>query len=138
MIILDTNVLSEPMRPRPEARVLEWLDRHDPAELWITSITAAELYAGIAKLDHGAKRSALAAEIEATIGDFRERALPFDVDAAFVYGALTGPLVASNTKYGVLDFQIASIALLHGAELATRNIKDFIATGVPLINPWDA
>ncbi len=138
MIILDTNVLSEPMRPRPEPRVLEWLDRHDPADLWITAITAAEFYSGIAKLDRGVRRTALATEVEATLGDFRDRALPFDVDAAFVFGELTGPLVARKTKYGVLDFQIASIALLHGAELATRNIKDFVDTGVRLINPWDA
>ena len=138
MIILDTNVLSEPMRPRPDRQVIAWLDSREVADLWLTSIGLAELYAGLAKLDHGAKRTGLAREVEATIGDFRGRILPFDADAAFVYGELTGLLLAKKTRFGILDYQIAAIALLHGAEIATRNIKDFASTGVPLINPWDA
>lgn len=138
MIVLDTNVISEGMRPWPDERVLTWLDRQEIADLWLTSIGAAELHAGIAKLGHGARRTALATEIGATLDDFQGRILPFDAEAAFIYGELAGPLLAKKAHYGILDYQIAAIALLHGATIATRNTKDFIDTGVPLINPWDA
>lgn len=138
MIILDTNVVSEPMRPVPNPDVMAWLDGHEINDLWITAITAAELHAGVAMLEHGARRRSLATEIEATLDDFHGRVLPFAADAAFVYGELTGPLLVNKTKFGILDYQIAAIALVHGAVVATRNTKDFVATGVPLTNPWDA
>lgn len=138
MIILDTNVLSEVMRPQPDEHVLAWLDAQDSADLWLTSVGAAEIYAGIAKLAYGAKRTTLAKQVEATLVHFHGRILPFDAEAAFVYGELAGPLLAKKIKYGIFDYQIAAIALVHGAQIATRNIKDFVDTGVPFINPWEA
>ena len=138
MIVLDTNVLSEPMRQIPDPRVVDWLDAQDAQDLWITAIVAAVLWAGVAKLPPAGRRSGLQAQVEETLKEFEGRVLAFDEDAAFVYGELVGPLIAKRTKYEVLDYQIAAITLVNGGILATRNLKHFIDTGVPLINPWDA
>lgn len=138
MIVLDTNVISELIRARPEQRVVDWLDRHDTANLWLTAIAVAELHAGVAKLGAGERRQQLARAIEITLGEFEDRILPFGADAAYVFGYLTGPLLASRTRFPIMDYQIAAITLLHGGVLATRNTKDFSKTGVPLVNPWDS
>lgn len=137
MIILDTNVISEFIRARPEPRVVVWLDRHDTADLWLTAIAVAELQAGVAKLEAGDRRQQLARAIEITLDEFEDRILPFGADAAYVFGNLTGPLLASGTRFPIMDYQIAAITLLHGGVLATRNTKDFSNTGVSLVNPWD-
>ncbi|MDB5538538.1 MAG: hypothetical protein JWQ89_265 [Devosia sp.] len=138
MIVLDTNVLSEPMRPVPDPRVMDWFDAQDGQDLWITAIVAAELWAGVAKLSVGSRRNGLQEQVEATLHEFDGRILAFDEDAAFVYGALVGPLLAKRMPYEVLDYQIAAITLVNGGTLATRNIKHFADTGVPLFNPWEA
>lgn len=138
MIVLDTYVVSEPMRPRPDMRVVDWLDAQDPAALWLTVVAVAELRTGIAKLGYGPKRSLLAEQVEATLADFEDRILPFDADAAFIYGELAGPMVAKKVTFEPLDVQLAAISLVHGATLATRNIKHFTDFGVPLVNPCDA
>lgn len=137
MIVLDTNVVSEPMRPRPDMRVVDWLDAQDSAEMWLTAVTVAELRTGITKLEYGSKRSLLAEQIERVLTDFEDRILTFDADAAFIYGELAGPMVARKMKVEALDVQLAAISLVHGATLATRNIKHFTDFGVPLVNPWD-
>jgi predicted nucleic acid-binding protein len=136
MIVLDTNVISEFLRPLPEPRVVEWLDSHDTAELWLTVMTVAELQAGIAKLLPGEKRDRLSQNIAATLSEFSGRILPFGEDAAFIYGDLIGPLLATKTRFAIMDYQIAAITLQHVGRLATRNTKDFATTGVALINPW--
>jgi toxin FitB len=138
MIVLDTNVLSEPMRPVPDPRVMDWFNAQDAQDLWITSIVAAELWAGVAKLPVGSRRKDLQEQIEETLREFDGRILSFDEDAAFIYGELVGPLIARRTLYQVLDYQIAAITLVNGGSLATRNIKHFVDTGVPLLNPWEA
>ncbi|OEO30377.1 hypothetical protein VW23_021660 [Devosia insulae DS-56] len=137
MIVLDTNVVSEPMRPRPDMRVVDWLDAQDPAELWLTVVTVAELRTGIAKLGSGPKRSLLVEQVEATLADFEDRILPFDADAALIYGELAGPMVAQKVTFAPLDVQLAAISLVHGATLATRNVKQVTDFGVPFVNPWD-
>jgi len=137
MIILDTNVISEFIRPRPEPRVVDWLDRHDTADIWLTAITVAELQAGVAKLAAGERRQRLAHEIGVTLDEFEDRILPFGADAAYAFGNLTGPLLARKTRFPIMDYQIAAIALLHGGVLATRNTKDFVKTGVALVDPWE-
>jgi predicted nucleic acid-binding protein len=138
MIVLDTNVLSEPMRPVPDPRVMAWLDAQDAHDLWITAIVAAELWAGVAKLPLASRRNGLQEQIEETLHEFEGRILAFDEDAAFVYGELVGPLMAKRMRYEVLDYQIAAITLVNGGALATRNLKHFVDTGVPLVNPWEA
>lgn len=137
MIVLDTNVLSEPMRPGPDPRVMDWFDALDAQDIWITAIVAAELWAGVAKLPLGSRRNILQGQVEDTLQELDGRILAFDEDAAFVYGDLVGPLMARRARYEVLDYQIAAITLVNGGTLATRNVKHFIDTGVPLINPWD-
>ena len=137
MIVLDTNVVSEPMRPRPDMRVVDWLDAQDPAELWLTVVTVAELRTGIAKLGYGPKRSLLAEQVEGVLADFEDRVLPFDADAAFIYGELAGPMAAKKLTFETFDVQLAAISLVHGTTLATRNIKHFADLGVPIVNPWD-
>jgi predicted nucleic acid-binding protein len=138
MIIIDTNVISEFMRAVPEPRVVDWLDSCDTAELWLTAITAAELHAGINKLAPGEKRARLAGAVADTLDEFDGRILPFDADAALVYGELVGPLLAKKLQFPIMDYQLAAIALVRGASLATRNAKDFTATGVAVINPWES
>lgn len=138
MIVLDTNVISEPMNPRPNPKVVNWLDAQSESDIWLTSITVAELRAGLAKLQPGAKHELLAEKIDRTLRDFQDRILPFGQDAAFVYGDLVGPMMAKKAIYKVLDYQIASIVLVNGGTLATRNTRDFMTTGVPLIDPWTA
>lgn len=138
MIVLDTNVISEPMRPQPDTRVMDWLDAQDTQGVWLTAIVVAELRAGIAKLPFGQRRTLLDEQIGEVLKEFEGRILPFDEDAAHVYGELVGPLLANKSHLEVLDLQIAAIALVAGASLATRNIKHFVGSGVLLINPWEA
>jgi toxin FitB len=139
MIILDTNVVSEPLRVAADSRVIAWLDSHDPADLWLTAITAAELRAGVEKLDVGRRRVALADQVDAILGDhFAGRILPFGVEAALAYGVIVGPKLRSPQPIETLDYQIAAIARVHGATLATRNVRHFQDCGIELIDPWTA
>lgn len=139
MIILDTNVVSEPFRTLAEPRVIAWLDAQDRSELWLTAITAAELYAGVNKLPQGVRRSALQVNLTAILQDeFAGRILSFDLDAAVFYAEIAGPRLAAKKKVEALDCQIAAIARLHGATIATRNTRHFEDCGVEFIDPWTA
>ena len=137
MIVLDTNVVSELMRRRPSPAVLGWIDGEDSGRLAITAITAAELLHGVARLPNGARRRTLTAAVGGLLTeDFAGRVLPFDGAAAVHYG----PLVATRERAGrpvsVADGQIAAICRHYGATLATRNVRDFAATGIELLDPW--
>ena len=137
MIILDTNVISEPLRALAEPRVIAWLNEQETYDLWLTAITAAELQAGVDKLPLGARRNNLQAQISAIIEDeFPDRILPFDLDAAMFYGEIVGLKLALKQKVETLDCQIAAIARANDAKLATRNIKHFLDCGIDLIDPW--
>jgi predicted nucleic acid-binding protein len=138
MILLDTNVVSELMRPIPEPVVLVWLDRYDSQILFISAITEAEILRGIALLPEGKRRTGLA-EITAIMftEDFADRRLPFDSAAACQYAGLTAHCQSAGRPISVEDAQIAAIALCHGLALATRNTRDFeTITGLTLLNPW--
>jgi predicted nucleic acid-binding protein len=137
VIILDTNVLSEPTRPAPSLAVRQWLFGQDSAELYTTAISEAEMIGGVAILPAGKRREDLALRIgQIFTEDFAGRILPFDGEAAREF-----PLVARRVrgKYVIEpDSMIAAIALAHGATLATRNTKHFAGRGLALINPWTA
>ena len=138
MIILDTNVLSELMRPAPEEAVVQWLDRQPAGEVAVTSITVAEILFGIERLPEGRRRtrfSESAADLFET--DFAGRILPFDAKSASYYAME----VAANERQGktvsMADAQIAGICMSNDAALATRNIRDFEAFPLTRINPWE-
>jgi predicted nucleic acid-binding protein len=138
VIILDINVISEPMRPAPSPRIISWLDAQNEADLWLTAITAAELRAGVARLPDGRRRRALENTIAATLEeDFAGRILPFDADAATQYAAIVARQAQSGRMIEPLDIQIAAIARLHGSAVATRNVSHFEDCGVEIVDPWE-
>ena len=137
MIVLDTNVLSELMRRRPSARVVRWVDEQDANALAITAVTVAELLYGVARLAEGARTAELAAAVHALVReDFAGRVLPFDVTAAAHYAELAAGRERQGRPVSVSDGQIAAICRCHGAALATRNIRDFDATAIQILDPW--
>lgn len=137
MIVLDTNVVSELMRRRPEAAVLSWVDEEDPSGFAITAVTAAELLHGVARLPEGARRRRLAAAVhEMLTEDFAGRVLPFDGASALHYAKLVAARERDGRPIAVADAQIGAICRHHGATLATRNVRDFAATGVDVLDPW--
>jgi toxin FitB len=139
MIVLDTNVISELMRRRPAQPVLDWVDGEDARRLAITAVTAAELLHGVARLPNGARRRKLAVAIgELLTEDFAGRILPFDGSAAVHYAELVAARERGGRPVSVADGQIAAICRHHGATLATRNARDFAATGVDVLDPWGA
>jgi predicted nucleic acid-binding protein len=139
MIVLDTNVLSEIMRANPDENVLTWLDSQYAHDLHITSITVSELLYGVARLAHGKRKTALRGAIESLLdGELAGRVLAFDEAAARCYAILVAEREAQGRPISSADAQIASICHSRDAVLATRNGKDFEATGVPVIDPWTA
>jgi predicted nucleic acid-binding protein len=139
VIVLDTNVVSEPMRPVPDERVLVWLAGQDASVLFITAVTEAELRTGLAFLPEGKRREALGAALEAVIGeDFAGRVLTFEGGAvARAYSAIQAERRAAGKPISMADAMIAATARARGWRVATRNVADFAGTGVELLNPWD-
>lgn len=135
MIVLDTNVLSEPMRSSPDAGVLEWLRRLDEPTT-ITAITVGELLDGASRLDPGRRRDGLIMAIEQVIEAHRGSVLSYDDRAARVYARLQAKRRAAGRPLSVEDGMIAAICVVVGARLATRNTRDFDGLGVELVDPW--
>jgi hypothetical protein len=137
VIILDTNVVSEPLKTEPDAAVLAWLDAQSPATLCLTSITLAELLAGVAALPAGRRRNKLAQALtEQVLPLFEGRVLAFDAQAAHAFGRVQAGAQAAGNPIGFADAAIAAIASAHGYALATRNVRDFKGAGVQIIDPW--
>lgn len=137
MIVLDTNVVSEMMRPSPHAGVDRWLAALPRASAFITTITEAELRYGIALLPGGRRRDALERALEAMIEtEFSDRVLPFDSNAAIAFAAIAAGRRQKGKPISTADAQIAAIAGSRGSVLATRNEADFESCGVEVINPW--
>lgn len=137
MIILDTNVISEPLRPLPEPAVIRWLDAQEPETLYLTSVTLAEVLIGIAllpagKRKRGMERAALALQAKLFAG----RLLSFDREAAIAFALLGSRAAAKGFAISVADCQIAAIAAVHGFVVATRDRAPFLAAGVAMIDPW--
>ena len=137
MIILDTNVVSEPLKPAPEPKVLAWLDNQVAETLYLTSVNLAELLAGIETLPVGRRRTDLhRALTEQMMPLFEGRILPFDKKAAEAFARINAGTKALGNPINFADGMIAAIASAHGFILATRNENDFKAAGIGLINPW--
>lgn len=137
MIIVDTNIISEMMKPQPSTPVLQWLDAQEITQLFTTSITLAEISYGLNVLPQGNRRALLEdAFNKAMLAAFKHRILFFDERAAHQYGKLMGLRKELGRPLSIPDGQIAAIALVHGAAVATRNTRDFADCGLELINPW--
>jgi predicted nucleic acid-binding protein len=139
MIILDTNVVSEPLKPLPNQGVIDWLNAQAPATLFITSINLAELLAGVETMPLGKRRDALVQALSTHVSTlFENRVLHFDTRAAHSFGACLAGAQAQGNPVGFADCAIAAIAKTQGLMVATRNVRDFHGTGVEVINPWAA
>lgn len=136
MIIVDTNVVSELMRPQPSPAVVEWVESRPPRDLYTTAITVAEIRDGIERLPEGQRRDLLATTAAELFTSFGEHVLAFDNRAAARYGKIVADRERSGTPISGFDAQIAAICQAHDATLATRNRKDFDGTGVEVANPW--
>lgn len=138
MIVLDTNVISELVRPQPDRLVLGWLDRYPWAEIYLTAITTAELRYGAARLPDGQRKTELAERVRLLTKErFAHRILPFDDEAASHYAQVVASREKRGKPIGMADAQIAAICLDHRAALATRNTKDFVYVDVGIVNPWE-
>ena len=137
MIIIDTNVLSEFMRDVPNSIVMAWIAQQETSELFITTITQAEMYYGLALLPLGRRRNELERAVcQVFDQDFQQRILSFDSAAALAYGRLAALWRQSGKPISQADAQIAAIAQAQNAVLATRNIGDFGNCQLTLVNPW--
>ena len=137
MIILDTNVLSELLRPAPAGQVERWLAAQDGTKVYFTTVGEAELRLGVAILPAGKRRAALTTAIEGLLDeDFRDRILPFDRPAARAYATIAAERRAAGRPISQFDCQIAAIARAREATVATRNISDYEGCGIELIDPW--
>lgn len=137
MVVLDTNVVSELMRDNPRPTVLAWVDDQLVRHLFVTAVTEAEIRAGIAFLPEGKRRQGLANAAERAFSElFSGRVLPFDSEAARAYAGIAAQRRNEGRPIAQADCQVAAIAHSRGASVATRNIRDFEATGVDVIDPW--
>jgi predicted nucleic acid-binding protein len=137
-LLLDTNVLSEVQRPAPSAKVLAWLDTIDEDRAFISVASIAELRRGVALLEDGRRRTALAAWLAHDLPErFAGRVLPIDHAVAERWGDLMAQSRRSGVALSVMDGFFAATALANNLTLVTRNVKDFVAFGVLLLNPWD-
>jgi predicted nucleic acid-binding protein len=139
MILLDTNVISEPFRSRADSAVRQWLDSQNLQDLFLCAPVLAELHHGVEKLPHGARRNRLAEWVRhVEENEFTDRILPFDRAAAHEYARVVTGRARLGRSSGPMDALIAAIALTHGAALATRNVGDFDGLDLQIINPFAA
>jgi predicted nucleic acid-binding protein len=138
MIILDTNVLSELMKPEPEGGVAHWISAQLASSLYTTSITQAEILHGVMLLPAGRRRNAVKSAAETMFKEeFAGRILPFGSDAAAPYAEIAFERRRAGRPISHFDAQIAAIARSAEAAIATRNVADFEGCGVKIINPWE-
>lgn len=138
MIILDTNIVSEGLRPRPDPNVVAWIDDQPPELLFLCTPVLAELWFGVEKLPEGRYRRGLAAAIDRfETSLFQGRILTVDTAAARVYGRVFARRRATGRPIGQMDALIAAIALANGAVIATRDRRGFEDVGLEIINPFD-
>ncbi len=137
MIILDTNVISELMRPMPSGQVAGWVEKQPTAELFTTAITEAEIYYGIELLAKGKRREGLLAAAEAMFSnDFVGRVIGFDSNASRAFAAIAARRRTVGKPISHPDAQIAAIAQFHRAALATRDAAGFEDCGIQIVDPW--
>lgn len=139
MILLDTNVISEPLRPGPSIRVIEWIDAQPLETLYLSAMTVAELRAGVALLPDGKRRAALHENLETRVLPmFAGRVLPFDLACTNAYAGLLARIRKAGNAIETADACIAAIAASNGFTVATRDTAPFQAAGLTVLNPWDS
>jgi len=136
MIVLDTNVVSEAMKPEPHPAVRAWLNDQAAETLYVSSVTLAELLFGIAALPAGRRKDMLTQALDGLLGLFRDRVLPFDTDAARHYAELAVTAKTGGRGFPTPDGYIAAIAASRGFIVASRDTAPYEAAGVSVINPW--
>lgn len=137
MIVLDTNVLSELMKPVPDAAVSSWSDTVPVEEQHVSVVTVAEVRSGIARLPRGRRREALQKNADQNFATFRRRTLVLDSPAAALYGDVVVERTSAGTPISTFDALLAAIVRSYDATLATRNTDDFTGLGLDLVNPWE-
>jgi len=136
-VVLDTNVVSELIRPQPDARVSDWIRRREPSKLFLAAVTLGEIVRGVARLPAGPRRSRLEPWVSELLPrQFAGRILAFDHPAAVIWGELMGAADRVGRPRAAADAQIAATALRHEMALATRNTADFEGMIPALVNPW--
>lgn len=139
MIVFDTNVISETLRPVPDPAVLNWMRTIPRHEVWTCAIVLAELFSGVDLMPAGKRQHLLREKMELLVPAlFMDQVLSFDISAARAYGPILAARKTSGRPIDEIDAQIAAIAKANGATLATRNTADFEDCGVNLVNPWEA
>lgn len=136
MYLLDTNVLSEMVRPHPDRGVVTWLHGVDDDETFMSVVTIGELRFGVERMPSGRRRCQLEAWLEATIDRFDERILSLDVEVANAVGRLLAQREVAGRPVRGNDASIAGTALRHHLTVVTRNVAHFVDTGVDVLNPW--
>lgn len=137
MILLDTNVISEAMKPAPDDTLRAWLDEQAAETLYLSSVTIAELLYGIGALPAGKRKDRLTEALDGVMELFADRVLPFDIAAARRYADLAVKARAAGKGFPTPDGYIAAIAASRGFVVATRDTSAFDAAGVAVINPWN-
>lgn len=138
MLLLDTNMLSEMMRPAPERKVADWIESQPSDDLFTAAVCQAEILSGLAIMPGGRRRAELEAAARAMFADdFAGRILPFDTEAAAAYAELFAARRNAGRPSGTHDLMLAAIARVRGASVVTRNVADFEGFGVAVVNPWD-
>ncbi len=137
MILLDTNVISEPMRPVPEQKVVQWIDAQSLDTLYLSSVTVAELRAGVSILPDGKRKQALGSALENTVLPmFSGRVLPLDESTTKFYADIIALTKSRGVGISLADALIASIALERGYIIASRDVDPFEAVNAKVIDPW--
>lgn len=137
MVLLDTNVISEAMKPRPHPSVRDWLDAQVAETLFLSSVTVAELLFGIGALPNGRRKANLAAAVDGVLNVFGQRILPFDTSAARRYADLAVKARSAGRGFPTPDGYLAAIAAAHGFAVASRDASAFLAAGLRVIDPWN-
>lgn len=138
MIVLDTNVLSEPLKPMPNQAVLDWLERQPASALYATSVTVFEMMDVVVRLPEGKRRSALEKAVRAAFEALEGRILPFDVKAAEACAALMSQARGRGFTVSLADAMIGATADANNFRVATADEMPFKALGVVVVNPWTA
>lgn len=138
MLVLDTNILSEIMRPEPDRRIADWIVRQPSETLFTAAICQAEILSGLAIMPSGRRRTDLEQAARLMfVEDFDGRILPFDSEAASAYAELFAARRRIGRPSGTIDLMVAAIAHVRGASVVTRNVADFEGAGLAIVNPWD-
>ena len=136
MYVVDTNVISETMKQRPDARAIAWLKSHGQ-DLYLPALAIEELSYGVLRLPHGKRKDAYASMVEALAESYADKILPYDTRAAWTCAAYRWQAHASGFHPSAQDMMIAAIAHTNGATLVTRNVKDFAFLNIALVNPFE-